>query len=33
MTSTAGKPSKKQLRDQRRLELPPGNVAEFKNNR
>ena len=34
MTSTAAKPSKKQLRDQRRaLELPPGNVAEFKNNR
>jgi len=33
-TSTAPKPSKKQLRDQRRTpELPPGNVAEFKNNR
>jgi type IV pilus assembly protein PilB len=33
-TSTASKPSKKQLRDQRRTpELPPGNVAEFKNNR
>jgi type IV pilus assembly protein PilB len=32
MTSTAAK-SKKQLREQRRtLELPPGNVAEFKNN-
>jgi type IV pilus assembly protein PilB len=33
-TSTAPKPSKKQLREQRRTpELPPGNVAEFKNNR
>jgi type IV pilus assembly protein PilB len=33
-TSTAARPSKKQLRDQRRTpELPPGNVAEFKNNR
>jgi type IV pilus assembly protein PilB len=32
-TSTAPKPSKRQLREQRRtLELPPGNVAEFKNN-
>jgi len=32
-TSTAQKPSKKQLRDQRKTpELPPGNVAEFKNN-
>jgi hypothetical protein len=31
--STAPRPSKKQLRDQRRAELPPGNVAEFKNNR
>ena len=31
-TSTAAKPSKKQLRDQRRTpELPAGNVAEFKN--
>jgi type IV pilus assembly protein PilB len=33
-TSTAPKLSKRQLRDQRRApELPPGNVAEFKNNR
>jgi type II secretory ATPase GspE/PulE/Tfp pilus assembly ATPase PilB-like protein len=33
-TSTAPKPSKKQLRDERRrLELPAPNVAEFKNNR
>jgi type IV pilus assembly protein PilB len=30
-TSTAARPSKKQLREQRRPELPPGNVAEFKN--
>jgi type IV pilus assembly protein PilB len=34
MASTAPKTPKKQLRDQRRTpELPPGNVAEFKNNR
>ncbi len=34
MTSTTARPSKRQLREQRRsLELPPGNVAEFKNNR
>jgi type IV pilus assembly protein PilB len=34
MASTAPRPSKKQLREQRRTpELPPGNVAEFKNNR
>jgi type IV pilus assembly protein PilB len=33
-TSTTARPTKKQLRDQRRaLELPPGKVAEFKNNR
>ena len=33
-TSTAQKPTKKQLRDQRRApELPSGNVAEFKNTR
>jgi type IV pilus assembly protein PilB len=32
-TSTVSKPSKKQLRDQRRAELPPGNVTEFKNSR
>jgi hypothetical protein len=33
-TSTTARPSKKQLRDQRRSrELPPGNVAEFKNSR
>jgi len=33
-TNTVPKPSKKQLREQRRTaELPPGNVAEFKNNR
>ena len=31
--STVPRPTKKQLRDQRRAELPPGNVAEFKNNR
>jgi type IV pilus assembly protein PilB len=32
--STAQRPSKRQLREQRRTpELPPGNVAEFKNNR
>ena len=32
-TSASQKPSKKQLRDQRKTpELPPGNVAEFKNN-
>jgi type IV pilus assembly protein PilB len=32
-TSTVAKPSKRQLREQRRTpELPPGNVAEFKNN-
>ena len=31
-TSTAARPSKKQLREQRRTkELPPGNVTEFKN--
>ncbi|HYT74992.1 MAG TPA: ATPase, T2SS/T4P/T4SS family [Vicinamibacterales bacterium] len=30
-TNTAAKPSKRQLRDQRRPELPAGNVAEFKN--
>jgi type IV pilus assembly protein PilB len=31
-TSTSAKPTKKHLRDQRRTpELPPGNVAEFKN--
>jgi type IV pilus assembly protein PilB len=34
MTSTTAPPSKRQLREQRRApELPPGNVAEFKNNR
>ena len=33
MTSASQKPSKKQLRDQKKTpELPPGNVAEFKNN-
>jgi type IV pilus assembly protein PilB len=32
-TSASQKPSKKQLRDQKKTpELPPGNVAEFKNN-
>jgi type II secretory ATPase GspE/PulE/Tfp pilus assembly ATPase PilB-like protein len=32
-TSAAQKPTKKQLRDQKKTpELPPGNVAEFKNN-
>jgi RNA polymerase subunit RPABC4/transcription elongation factor Spt4 len=34
MTSTTQVKSKKHLREQRRTpELPPGNVAEFKNNR
>ena len=33
MTSASQKPTKKQLRDQKKTpELPPGNVAEFKNN-
>jgi type IV pilus assembly protein PilB len=30
-TSTSARPSKRQLREQRRAELPPSNVAEFKN--
>jgi type IV pilus assembly protein PilB len=32
MTSTAARPSKKQLREQRRTPELPGNIAEFKNN-
>jgi hypothetical protein len=37
MTAAGMKPSRRQLREQReqqrRAELPPGNVAEFKSNR